>query len=299
MSTNRELVDQAWEAIQDGNAVAKGLLDQVVDVPPQRTFEFRGLYDILRGSYPAIFHKMGLNAIQAYQNPTGPDYQLVRVFDQIANGDVGWTWMGGYNASATTMKISTAKLKAVMAYRGSLGLTVAEHPRNSHVYVMTDDDQMVTITEANKISHLNAIANFCELVHSQDPKAVCLVVDWKQERIMWYSDKTLGRPICNGILLDGYPNNASGYLETRIADQAKWAEAAGKPYDFAVSVHDNNGQPAFPTPEKYNKMVDQIAATKAGRLFHYVWDDGTPPSLATEPTMQMAVGKKMLQFTPS
>lgn len=300
--SNRDIAEQISE---HANAII-ALSGQITDPPPdtRRTFAIRALYDINRGSYPGIFNDvMHLNCEQAYQNPTGKDTQLVSSstgMDQIQEGNLAWTWMGGYDFANQRMKIANDKLGRVMSARGNLGYTVPEHPRNSHRYVLTDDDQITQLSPHNKDTHLNAIADFYDLLHSYDAEAFCYLVDWKEERIGWYG--SFPRKVCDGVLLDGYSNYSAangGYLEDRIPDQARWCEQASLPYSFVVSVHDwQGGSPAYPTPEQYNHAVDQVCETESIDLFHYVWDDEEGKNICDDPDLQAEVGVRMLELTP-
>lgn len=303
--TNRQLVDAATAALEKGYAEARGYLDQIVDVPTARTYGLRALFDIERGSYPEAFDAMSLDCIEAYQNPTGKDSQLVDSstgLDPVAEGHTAWVWMGGFAADTDGgyMKLDDDKLMAVMAARGGLGFTVAEHPRNSHYYMLLDEDQVATIsgyTTEQRDACLHTIADRRDLLHSLDPQAVCLVVESNEDRLAWYADATLDRPICDYILLDGYPNYSDeqgGYLDDRIPNQAAWAAATGKPYGFCVSVHAyGNGSPEYPDAETFNRMMDQIDATEARDVFVYVWNDGDAPHLSDDPDMQAEVGARL------
>jgi hypothetical protein len=301
-------------------AHAKAYFDQVVDVPIEpppppppppvstRTFAFRALFDINKGSYPAAFKAMGFNAQEVYQGPSSPSYALVKALDGLQAGDTGWVWMSGYTPSTTggSFKLSDAQLIAALTATSPIsGVTAANHPKNSHRYVLADDTNLVALSsytlDQEKLC-LAKIADRCALIHQYDPKAICSVVEWHHGRISMFSDATIGRKIVDEMWLDGYANNDAahgGYLTTRIKDQAAWADAINKQYVIVLSCHEYGGQPAYPTPAQFHQQMEDAKGTNAVGVGLYAWDDfGTDKQLKNDPTMQSAIGTEMAAVTP-
>lgn len=286
----RAKLDQAKQLIIDAEALG----DQIVDCGPK--YDFRGLYDINRYALTGgKLQAMGLNVEQVYQNGTQPDTTLTNALANLPAGVKGWTWMGDFTPSSSggSFVVSATKLGTVMNALSTVNsLKAAAQPNNSHRYCIGDEPPIAQYTGTARTANLNTLKARRDAIHGYDVAAVCNVTAWNPAEI------SLLTGIVDELWITAYPNWVP-YNETTIPNAAAAAEAAGLPYVFVLSCHENlTNKPAYPDQPTLEHEMDQIKATNARGVVVYAWDDGTPPSLATDSTAQGWIAAEMAKVTP-
>jgi hypothetical protein len=272
------------------------------DAPAVPPYAFRGIYDGPdHASYPSAFTTMHLSASQVTeQDPAngGTAAQLLTELGELSPPAQAFVWMKGYVAvndaqTGGSFKVDDLLLRDVMTYSDG-SHTVATHPANTHRYVLFDEDNVIPMTTGGWAAdvvraNLGKLADRYALLHTYDPNAIVVAVDSNQSRFGWYADTFIGRPICDELWLDGYPYSTAGYQSRRIPDQASWAEGIGKPYVGLLQVF-AEGDKLYPTTSIVDQMWSQWTATNMRGVVVYAWDDGSPPSLSSDPAMQAHLG---------
>ena len=291
--TNREHADAAWLELTKTTdsypawkrkgfpagthwAAARAHLDQITDVvaeppapPPPVTapFAFRGIFcrDTEFDACYAHLDDLGVNVMGIWTS--GTYNNALKRMNQLVAPHLRWTTIGLFTASTTGGTFNTTDAQVATIVQ-----SIAQHPRNSHLYYIVDDtgNDMRSFTPAQRQLNLDRIKARVALIHLYDPLAIVSGSDYRPEQLQ----PGIWKGVHDEVVLDAYPSPNVDAAPDVIPNMAAWCDAVGMDYLISLSAHDYLGdRPSYPTELQFATMYAQARATRAHGVMLYTWYD--------------------------